>query len=1399
MATRRAPTSLGRQQPDHSLANVADLWRASAGFIETAQANATTPKTRRTWIERLLCYDYEDYLSRRFKIPNFSDQDWFLSFGPFDVLFAPSGDFNCFWRPNQFYAHSQSAIGLLTGWSKWTSESSAFQVDPVTTPPEGVGWLAQCLEDLRRPLSTVTGTTDEELLQNWFGAPGACVNLPQLFPALGALVHDSIDGTGERYIDRADSTLLQRLLAQWLDVHGFVLQQGVQESRAQAHLANELISESYDPVRLEDILAQAERAWDVLFDPDFLDALARVPRDNLAEPDYRIPRPTAYWTFDAADRNGNHFLDAAGERHLDFSGSHAIAVDGGIELGDQSYATLPPGDLELAPHGDVTLSFWFKPSSLPTSQARLIFTNYDAFRVSLYKASNGEWRIALRHGSPSEVQNTANQLDSSDWTHIAIVRSGTNYTVYKDGAPLPSLSFAAVPVYDPGETTQLLSQYYETSSAIVIDDLAIWEQALSAPMIAQVYDGENLPDKGRSTATNPRPLLKPIGQLWDPESPDYQGDDPNAEQGLGLAVKIAETASKHAATVEMFAAKELEAVYGGCYQVGKSTAQQRALERAASGLRYVGTAEALARDLRHRAAEVLCTEDLECTYAGGATCGAEGLCLNGDQTLLERPLAWAERFDSAMRELGAARGRAVTAMNKLARCENPLGIPENDQPIYFGDVQGENSRYFASSDYLVEAWSRPAVQNATNALEAARGAWLAARDSDIRQLMTEYEAERRLESLELGYMNPVMDACGITTMDGLEVLDAFERGPSEGGLDVGTCYRQPGCEPADDPSCLRGTLGEAMLSVKTAAKEVATARNQSERQLLEWFAQMDTCRFTAESIGASVAAVETYRVEAEAARKKARGFLGWATDKIGEGVGYITKGTIDGDALGALLEDTIVGCFNGATTGAQAGPAGVVAGCAVFGQMAMLTSDQGGARDLDEARDHLNQALELGRLEREMRACYDEVYRRQRDWLSGQDSILIREADLGQAFFRFEELGRGIVRNLQEARAALNREEGRTLPSVAHHYWTDEKIDRFEKDFERAKRLTYLAMRAVEYEFQQSLGLRTDILTASHPDVLLGALYVLDAERGTRTINSRRPAAGIEVLSLRTDILRLGNLDPPAPGERSDSASLRLQDMLRDPQYAYRDEDGNYLGQAIPFSLEESGALRHRCGERLWRVNATIQGDLTDIDEPRAQVLCARRTCLAASGAPASETGRTTSRRAPRGAATCSPRTARRSGDKARNTPRPSSSPGTTSDAATSTATNTPRVPRRSWPDAASTASTCSCSPTTGCSSPRWTARTLKGSAALIRTGTSRRSRRPHPLRLLLGGRPLGPGDGSIQTKWPPLRAGGGGVVRGLDAPGAGHGRGGRAGARGGNRDQGDFAGRPRLGPGPGG
>jgi hypothetical protein len=516
-------------------------------------------------------------------------------------------------------------------------------------------------------------------------------------------------------------------------------------------------------------------------------------------------------------------------------------------------------------------------------------------------------------------------------------------------------------------------------------------------------------------------------------------------------------------------------------------------------------------------------------------------------------------------------------MRKLAACENPLGIPENDLPIYFGDVEGTNSRYFASSDYLAASWARPAVQSAMYALDQAREGWLAKRDSDIRQQMNEYDAERRLEGIELAYAQPVMDACGITDQDGLEVLD--------GPIDATTCFRAGGCASADDPACMRGSLGEARLAVSAASKALGVEMRQSAKRELEWYQQIQTCAFVEQSIAMTQTAVDAYQAAAELAKERSGGLFGDALDVFSTGI----------DTLAPGLDDQLVDALNGCRSGGS--------GCAI----GFVTSDGGAREDLEFARVELDIALEKGRSERELYGCWDEIQRRQRDWIFGKDAILLRAMDLKQAWYRFDEQVREVDRQVQEGKAAIAREEGRTLPSVAHHYWVDEKVARFQRDFGRAKRFTYLAMRAVEYEFQQSLGLRTQILTASHPDDLVEALDILDAERATRSINSRRPAPGTEVLSLRSDILGIDDLYAPAAGERADSGSLRLQDMLTSPENAYYDENGEYLGQAIPFSVAESGALRYRCGERLWRVTATIQGDLTDVDEPRAQVYLLKR------------------------------------------------------------------------------------------------------------------------------------------------------------------------------------------------
>jgi hypothetical protein len=82
---------------------------------------------------------------------------------------------------------------------------------------------------------------------------------------------------------------------------------------------------------------------------------------------------------------------------------------------------------------------------------------------------------------------------------------------------------------------------------------------------------------------------------------------------------------------------------------------------------------------------------------------------------------------------------------------------------------------------------------------------------------------------------------------------------------------------------------------------------------------------------------------------------------------------------------------------------------------------------------------------------------------------------------------------------------------------------------------------------------------------------------------------------------------------------MRFMGRLRDSSFAIRDKSGNLMGQGIRFTIDPQAgdtangvALQSRCGERLWRVTATIQGDGLSSDEPGAPVLLLKRNTFEA-------------------------------------------------------------------------------------------------------------------------------------------------------------------------------------------
>jgi hypothetical protein len=249
----------------------------------------------------------------------------------------------------------------------------------------------------------------------------------------------------------------------------------------------------------------------------------------------------------------------------------------------------------------------------------------------------------------------------------------------------------------------------------------------------------------------------------------------------------------------------------------------------------------------------------------------------------------------------------------------------------------------------------------------------------------------------------------------------------------------------------------------------------------------------------------------------------------------------------------------------------------------------------------------------ELKACLHEADQL-RTHINGA-ALRIEQAaiDAQLQILRFNNVLRNAEQKLAEGRAAVAREAGRQVPSLAHHYWLSEHIDRFETDFAWARRLTFLSLRAVEYEFQQSLPYAEEVVAANHPDELYDIVLLLRQEQLSRTINSRRPEGSILVLSLRDEILRLAQQVAAEPGERDWSPTVRFQQRLWSPEYEVYDDSGQYLGQGIPFSLDQVGALKNRCAERLWRMTATIQGDLLDTDEPAAPLFVIRNNSFSST------------------------------------------------------------------------------------------------------------------------------------------------------------------------------------------
>jgi hypothetical protein len=362
--------------------------------------------------------------------------------------------------------------------------------------------------------------------------------------------------------------------------------------------------------------------------------------------------------------------------------------------------------------------------------------------------------------------------------------------------------------------------------------------------------------------------------------------------------------------------------------------------------------------------------------------------------------------------------------------------------------------------------------------------------------------------------------------------------------------------------CYRGELGELQNAINGAALDVELARDELAVLRGDISAQESFC----------------FRLAADADKlKKAKEEL----DDFKRVFGFVERGA-------GLVVNAV-----SLAAGGGLNPAGLFD--SMFGGM------------LDEANIEWENVQLAIAADQKLAECWLTADSMSRRLVGATTRIKRRTIDLEGYLVAKKNLAESTATFFEQGVAALNREAERPSGTFAHHFWFDEKVERFKREMEWARRLVFLAMRAVEYEFQQSLPLRREILAANHPDQLEVAIRHLQTEQAGRTIGRKRPDEKTVVLSARDDIMKVEDRSNLPDGERAWNPATRFRGRLWDARFEMRDHKGNWIGQGVPFTFGPLPEFKNRCGERVWRLNATIQGDGLGTREPGASVLILKR------------------------------------------------------------------------------------------------------------------------------------------------------------------------------------------------
>lgn len=1060
----------------------------------------------------------------------------------------------CFGSPAQpaaaFFGGDNSTPSLAAKCADGTSQdvfpyldrTTATVVDPFGA--ETFNLLDTCLAELAVAPS---GSTPTSLLPQ-----RQCVSVARYFLANTANTQTAVLQPAARQVQN-------QLSRQWAMLHTMIARSAVREAEYDEAVLGQ--SGEATNARLGLVADTVERGHRVLLRGQRTDsaeaAAAQAPDDRP------LGRPLLHWTF---NQNLDGPIDDVENpegadydlRVTNLPSSQRAAKY--LNISSNSGTTCTTDRDVTLPARHFSLSAYVGVGNPPAGYTLLEkVTAWEAFRVRVVTPGDRRRVEVLsqqRTVSGSFVTVAGAYFDiPAEAGFYALVVDGNRYTLQhvrrntSNGTPIvaeyqPYSITGGGPAFGPAGRISLGCNV--TQGLVMIDEVALWARPISIDRL-RVAATEVTPGQSGPYLTSGNAMTAAVVTL-PPRALTLQATD---EQAIGLGTHLLDSAAASMELLTAYLRAERRDLYAECGVGVSGAAHQRVLGRAGRLMRLSVLLENDAAD---------------------------------SQTLAGNPPAWQERYDASSRLLAGRRAEAVRELALATSCRNPLGIDDDDLPLFHGHAVDTSARFFASSRFLTGK-AREEINSANGELEAARAAWLAQRTSSFQNaVLGPSEKQERLRKIENEYEGVLRRLCGVPA--GGTILGGFR----DGTLTMANCFIKSevtGCGNAASlplgkipATCLRGQLGEQIMAIGAAEIDARNAEKAYDRAIARYDSEMMFCTSRAEFYEEN----QRIRQEHAAALAKIRSrrrTLGLMSSVLGAVVSFAVPfvSPQQRDGSGNLIP--------------KFGPLQALNFAASLAGIVMGQQEQ----KLEEEEQREKEAHERVMAARAEAAalatCFHEADNQKFAIAAAADIITRAYHDTKATFVRLDNLQSEVTAVVDQAIGDLELEAAlvRVLPH--HHYWLDDHIDAYRRHLAYAQRLTYLAVVALEYESQQSFSLRGTVLGARVPSQLLAVVTAVEARHapleGSAAVGEFAP-----VLSVRDEILRLGTAAAP-PGFPPLTPKEALRAYLRSDasKITY---NGQYLGRGLRFALRPPAWAQFSCAERIWRVTASLQVDTAPIN-----------------------------------------------------------------------------------------------------------------------------------------------------------------------------------------------------------